>query len=88
MSATAARLRAVLRELHISDLGVIDDLDLEVHPGLTVLTGETGAGKTMITVGLTLATGARASASLVRAGGRGCSGPGAVRRAGRRRGLG
>ena len=58
----------MLRELHISGLGVIDDLDLEVHPGLTVLTGETGAGKTMVTVGLSLALGARASASLVRSG--------------------
>ncbi len=58
----------MLRELHISDLGVIRDLDLELHPGLNVLTGETGAGKTMITVGLALALGARASATLVRAG--------------------
>ncbi len=58
----------MLRELHISGLGVIDDLDLEVHPGLTVLTGETGAGKTMVTVGLSLALGARGSASLVREG--------------------
>ncbi|MGZ5292901.1 MAG: DNA repair protein RecN [Actinomycetota bacterium] len=58
----------MLRELHISGLGVIDDLDLEVHPGLTVLTGETGAGKTMVTVGLSLALGARGSASLVRSG--------------------
>ena len=58
----------MLRELHISGLGVIDDLDLALHPGLNVLTGETGAGKTMITVGLALALGARASASLVRDG--------------------
>ncbi len=58
----------MLRELHISGLGVIDDLDLALHPGLNVLTGETGAGKTMITVGLALALGARASASLVREG--------------------
>jgi DNA repair protein RecN (Recombination protein N) len=58
----------VLRELHISGLGVIDDLDLSLHPGLNVLTGETGAGKTMITVGLALALGARATASLVRGG--------------------
>jgi DNA repair protein RecN (Recombination protein N) len=55
----------VLRELHISGLGIIDDLDLQLTPGLTVLTGETGAGKTMITVGLSLAVGARASAQLV-----------------------
>jgi DNA repair protein RecN (Recombination protein N) len=58
----------VLRELHISGLGVIDDLDLSLHPGLNVLTGETGAGKTMITVGLALALGTRGSASLVRDG--------------------
>ena len=58
----------MLRELHISGLGVIDDLDLPLHPGLNVLTGETGAGKTMITVGLSLALGARATSSLVREG--------------------
>jgi len=58
----------VLRELHISGLGVIDDLDLELHPGLNVLTGETGAGKTMVTVGLALALGTRADSSLVRDG--------------------
>ncbi len=58
----------MLRELHISGLGVIDDLDLSLLPGLNVLTGETGAGKTMITVGLALALGARASASMVRDG--------------------
>jgi DNA repair protein RecN (Recombination protein N) len=58
----------VLRELHIRDLGVIDDLDLELDPGLNVLTGETGAGKTMVTVGLALALGARATAALVRDG--------------------
>jgi len=58
----------VLRQLHISGLGVIDDLDLEFHPGLNVLTGETGAGKTMVAVGLGLALGARAGAQLVRQG--------------------
>lgn len=58
----------MLRELHISGLGIIDDLDLHLTPGLTVLTGETGAGKTMITVGLSLAAGARANAQLVAPG--------------------
>jgi DNA repair protein RecN (Recombination protein N) len=58
----------VLRELRITGLGVIDDLDLELHPGLNVLTGETGAGKTMVTVGLSLALGGRASPALVREG--------------------
>ena len=60
----------MLRELHISGLGVIADLDLELAPGLNVLTGETGAGKTMVTVGLLLALGERGSASLVRDGAR------------------
>jgi DNA repair protein RecN (Recombination protein N) len=58
----------VLRQLHISGLGVIADLDLELAPGLNVMTGETGAGKTMATIGLTLALGERGSASIVREG--------------------
>ncbi len=58
----------MLRELHIRGLGVIERLELELHPGLNVLTGETGAGKTMITVGLQLALGRRAAAALVRPG--------------------
>ena len=68
MSGEATSIPTVLRELHISGLGVIDDLDLELAPGLNVLTGETGAGKTMVTVGLLLALGERGSASLVRDG--------------------
>jgi DNA repair protein RecN (Recombination protein N) len=58
----------VLRQLHISGLGVIADLDLELAPGLNVMTGETGAGKTMATIGLMLALGDRGSASIVREG--------------------
>ena len=58
----------MLRQLHITGLGVIRELDIEPAPGLTVLTGETGAGKTMITVGVSLALGGRASAQLVRSG--------------------
>lgn len=58
----------MLHELRITGLGVIADLDLELHPGLNVLTGETGAGKTMVTVGLSLALGGRGAASLVRSG--------------------
>jgi DNA repair protein RecN (Recombination protein N) len=68
MSPRTGRLAPVLHELHIAGLGVIDDLDLVLHPGLNVLTGETGTGKTMITVGLALALGTRASGSLVRDG--------------------
>ena len=59
----------MLAELHISRLGVIDDLELELHSGLNVLTGETGAGKTMVTLGLALALGGRASGARVRRGG-------------------
>jgi DNA repair protein RecN (Recombination protein N) len=58
----------MLRHLHLSGLGVIEDLDLELNAGLNVLTGETGAGKTMVVLALGLVTGARGSAQLVRAG--------------------
>ena len=58
----------MLSELRIQGLGVIDDAVLELHPGLNVVTGETGAGKTMVVTGLGLLLGARADAGLVRAG--------------------
>jgi DNA repair protein RecN (Recombination protein N) len=59
-----------LSELHIRGLGAIDDVTLEFGPGLTVVTGETGAGKTMVVTGLTLLFGGRADPGRVRAGGR------------------
>jgi DNA repair protein RecN (Recombination protein N) len=59
-----------LSELHIRGLGAIDDVTLELGPGLTVVTGETGAGKTMVVTGLTLLFGGRADPGRVRAGGR------------------
>ncbi|HEY1974623.1 MAG TPA: DNA repair protein RecN [Pseudonocardia sp.] len=55
----------MLAEMRIQGLGVIDDATLEPHPGLTVLTGETGAGKTMVVTGLTLLGGGRAESSRV-----------------------
>jgi DNA repair protein RecN (Recombination protein N) len=58
----------VLQELRIQRLGVIDDAVLELHPGLNVVTGETGAGKTMVVTGLGLLLGARSDAGLVRSG--------------------
>ena len=58
----------MLAELSISGLGVIDEATLPLHPGLNVVTGETGAGKTMVVSGLLLLFGARADSSLVRAG--------------------
>jgi DNA repair protein RecN (Recombination protein N) len=58
----------VLEELHISGLGVIDEAVLPLGPGLTVVTGETGAGKTMVLQGLHLLAGGRADAGLIRPG--------------------
>ncbi|MEY3092859.1 MAG: repair protein RecN, partial [Actinomycetota bacterium] len=58
----------MLAELHIEDLGVIDRLDLVVGPGLVVVTGETGAGKTMIVEALELLVGGRADTGCVRPG--------------------
>jgi DNA repair protein RecN (Recombination protein N) len=59
-----------LTELRIRGLGSIDDVTLEFGPGLTVVTGETGAGKTMVVTGLTLLFGGRADPGRVRASGR------------------
>ena len=53
--------------MHIQGLGVIEDATLELAPGLTVVTGETGAGKTMVVTGLHLLFGGRAEAGRVRA---------------------
>ncbi len=58
----------MLIELHIEDLGVISSLDLVVGSGLTVFTGETGAGKTMLVEAISLLVGGRADATMVRAG--------------------
>ncbi len=58
----------VLEELTISGLGVIEAASARFHPGFTVLTGETGAGKTMIVTSLHLLSGARADANRVRNG--------------------
>jgi DNA repair protein RecN (Recombination protein N) len=58
----------VLEELRIRGLGVIDDAVLPLGPGLTVVTGETGAGKTMVVTGLLLLFGGRADAARVRSG--------------------
>nr|WP_207085509.1 DNA repair protein RecN [Nocardioides sp. S5] len=58
----------MLEELRISSLGVIDSSTLELGPGLTVITGETGAGKTMVVTALGLLLGGRADAGAVRSG--------------------
>jgi len=58
----------VIHELRISGLGVIADATCRFAPGFTAVTGETGAGKTMVVTGLGLLTGGRADPGLVRAG--------------------
>src|ERR1700761_32909 len=63
------RRRAVmLEEVRITGLGVINDALLELSPGFTALTGETGAGKTMVVTGLGLLFGGRADPARVRPG--------------------
>ncbi len=58
----------MLTDLRVRDLGVIEDLTLTFGPGMTALTGETGAGKTLVVEALQLVLGGRASAGMVRAG--------------------
>ncbi len=58
----------MLKELNIKNIAVIDQLRVEFAPGLNVLTGETGAGKSIIVDSLNLALGERASADLIRTG--------------------
>jgi DNA repair protein RecN (Recombination protein N) len=58
----------MLEELHVADLALIEDVWLEFGPGLTVLTGETGAGKTVLVGALKLLLGERADPTMVRSG--------------------
>lgn len=58
----------MLRHLHIRNLALIDETTLEFGPGLTTLTGETGAGKSILLDALALLMGPRATPSVVRSG--------------------
>ena len=60
--------RPTLNEISISGIGVIEKSNLEFGPGLTVITGETGAGKTMVLTALNLVLGGKADSALVRHG--------------------
>ncbi len=58
----------MLRRLHLRDVVIVAELDIELGPGFTVLTGETGAGKSILIDALQLALGQRAEANVVREG--------------------
>jgi len=68
LKAGAVSDRTFLEEITIRSIGVIEHSTLEISPGLTVLTGETGAGKTMILTALNLILGGKSDSSLVRKG--------------------
>lgn len=61
-------IRFVIEEMRLRDLGVIAEATLPIGPGFTAITGETGAGKTMVVTGLGLLLGQRADSGAVRAG--------------------
>ena len=63
----------MLREIHITNYTIVDELALEIKAGLTVLTGETGAGKSIIIDAVDLALGARADTNAIRHGEEQCS---------------
>ena len=58
----------MLSELRVTDLGVIESLTLTLGPGMTAVTGETGAGKTLIVTAIELLVGGRAETTMVRPG--------------------
>lgn len=62
----------MLRNLHIQNYALIDQLDIEFHPGLNIVTGETGAGKSILLGALALILGQRADASVLKDKSRSC----------------
>ena len=58
----------MLTHLRITDFALLDDVEIEFGPGFNVLTGETGAGKSLLVEAVALLRGGRASADVVRAG--------------------
>ena len=62
------RCRPMLERLMVRGLGIIDAVEVELAPGFVALTGETGAGKSLLVTSLELLAGRRASSELVRTG--------------------
>ena len=58
----------MITTLHIKNIGIIDDLTIDLNEGLNILTGETGAGKTLIIDSLAIAAGGRFSKEMIRKG--------------------
>ena len=67
-SKKVVETRSQLEEINIRGLGVIDQALVEFSPGLNVITGETGAGKTMVLTALTLVLGGKTDSDLIRNG--------------------
>src|SRR6478752_5672976 len=63
----------MLTTLRIKNLALVDDLTIEFQPGYNVITGETGAGKSILIGALTLVLGERADRTLIRSGSDSCS---------------
>ena len=58
----------MITTLHIKNIGIIEDLSIDFQQGLNVLTGETGAGKTLIIDSLQMVSGGRFSKDMIRKG--------------------
>ena len=58
----------MIKKINIKDFAIIDDITIEFNPGLTVITGETGAGKSLILKSLSVLLGAKGEKTFVRSG--------------------
>ena len=73
LSTLNSQLPALLSLLRIKNLALVEDLEWELAPGFTAITGETGAGKSIIIGALKLLLGERADKSLIRTGAEACT---------------
>ena len=58
----------MINHLSIKDFAIIESIDIDLHPGLNIITGETGAGKSIIIEAISMSLGARADTTMVRSG--------------------